>query len=69
MRFTVQAAPVWTATGSQTWWKAVGYNGPGANFPTESEAVPDKAKAEEWADRANAGDMAPEAKWGMYADD
>ena len=50
-------------------FKAVGYSGPGVNFPTESKVTLDKAQAEDWAARKSAGETVPEAKWGSYSDD
>jgi hypothetical protein len=52
-----------------TAFKAVGYSGPGVNFPTESKVTLDKAQAEDWAVRASAGETVPEAKFASYSDD
>lgn len=51
------------------YFKVVGYATAGVNFPTESQSTKDEAEAQGWADRANAGEKVPEAKFASYSDD
>ncbi len=73
MRFSVQGAQIGMIENRGFVWKpafkVVGYQGAGINFPVESEATVDEAKALEWMAKAEAGDFAAEAKWGSYSDD
>lgn len=66
-RFRVEAANVWGT--KVPMFKAVGFNGVGVNYPVESKATEDKAEAQDWADRAEAGEQVPEAGFASYSDD
>jgi hypothetical protein len=79
MQFKVQKTTVWgtkpngstdySYEGRVVAYKAVGYSGPGVNFPTESKITLDEAEAQTWCDKKNAGQPVPEAKFASYSDD
>lgn len=70
MRFSVQKAMGLEGTKMVGgFFKAVGYQTEGVNFPVESQSTKDQAEAQSWADRASAGEQVPEAKFASYCDD
>lgn len=50
-------------------FKAVGYSGPGVNFPTESKPTLSEAEATMWAEKASVDEDPPEAGFASYSDD
>jgi hypothetical protein len=71
MTYTVQGTVTrdWTTMALVDGWKVVAYNGPGVNFPVESEVTTSRSEAEDWCERANRGETVPEAKFASYSDD